>query len=112
MMHENDVTDAIDKARAHNASMGIDPHSEDTYEGLASYFAEALTQLADKCVVGVPCKRHFGATHGREAEELRKGIEKILASDLDDFPHALRELLDEVDARDSLTFREATDHER
>lgn len=54
--------------------------------------------------------------HGREAEELRKGIEKILA----DYPEepedgrytyydhreALRRLLDEVDARDSLAFSE------
>lgn len=107
-MHENDVTDAIDKARAHNASMGIDPHSEDTYEGLASYFAEALTQLADTCVIGLPCKRHKGAVHGREAEELRRGIEKILTADLDDYAFALRELLDEVDARDSLAFLEGT----
>jgi hypothetical protein len=106
-MHPSDLPAAIERARDFRGT--LDPFSEETFEGLASAFAELAVQLADKCVVGVPCKRHFGATHGREAEELRKGIEKILASDLDDFPYALRALLDEVDARDSLAFREATD---
>ena len=89
-------------------------------QGLAGSFAEALVQIANACVVGIPCEKHGGAVHGQEAEELRAGIEQILrnTSDVDDdeAPDVLRSqrkslifLLDRVDARDSLAFREATD---
>lgn len=82
--------------------------------------AEALVKLADCCVVGVCCDRHGGAIHGQEAEELRAGVEHILSntSDVEDdaAPDVLRAmrkslvfLLDRIDARDSLAFREATD---
>jgi phosphopantothenoylcysteine synthetase/decarboxylase len=45
---------------------------------------------------------------GREAEELRKGIEKILEEDVGDGPDRLelQRLLDRVDARDSLAYLE------
>jgi len=69
--------------------------------------AEALVQIAGRCVVGLPCGKHAGAIHGGEAEELRSGIEKIIREDGEDVPHALREMLDEIDARDSLAFAEA-----
>lgn len=83
-------------------------------------FARALVQIADTCVVGLPCDRHAEVVHGKEAEELRSGVEKILADssngDDDDASHALIEirkslidLLDDIDARDSLAFREAAD---
>ena len=89
-------------------------------EVLARDFAEAIVKVADFCVVGVRCDRHCGAVHGQEAEELRAGIEQILknTSDVDDdeAPDVLRALrksliflLDRIDARDSLAFREATD---
>jgi hypothetical protein len=103
-MHPSELPAAIVRARNFYRRSGIDPYSEDSYEGLAYAFAELAVQLADKCVVGLPCKRHGGAV----AEELRRGIEKILADDLDDHPFALRELLDETDARDSLAFLEAS----
>jgi len=88
--------------------------------GLAYEFAEVLVQLADACVIGAPCDRHCGAVHGQEAEELRAGVEQILTNtsdvDDDDAPDVLRALrkslsflLDRIDARDSLAFREATD---
>ena len=87
---------------------------------LARNFAEAIVKVADFCVVGVRCDRHCGAVHGQEAEELRAGIEQILrnTSDVEDdaAPDVLRALrkaliflLDRVDERDSLAFREATD---
>jgi hypothetical protein len=87
--------------------------------GLAYEFAEALVQFADACVVGLPCDKH-GAVHGQEAEELRAGVEQILKNTSDvvvdavpDVLHALRKslifLLDRIDARDSLGFRDATD---
>ena len=79
-------------------------------------FANALVQLAGTCVIGIACERHTEAVHGKEAEELRVGIERIVR-DMDAFDgddDALREtreklsaLLDDVDARDSLAFREA-----
>lgn len=55
------------------------------------------------------CSEH-GFVHGAEAEELRHGIEKILsdACDEDDFRRELRRLLEQVDARDSVAFLEAS----
>ena len=83
-------------------------------------FAAAIVQLSTACVVGLPCNRHGGAVHGQEAEELRAGIEQILTntssvrredeeSVLVSVRKALIFLLDRVDARDSLSFREAVD---
>ena len=87
---------------------------------LARDFAEAIIKVANFCVVGVRCDQHCGAVHGQEAEEMRAGIEQILKStsdvDDDEAPDVLRALrksliflLDRIDARDSLAFREATD---
>jgi hypothetical protein len=89
-------------------------------ELLAKDFAEVIVKLADSCVVGARCERHLGAVHGQEAEELRAGIEQILRNTADVREDeaayvlpALRKsllfLLDHIDARDSLAFREATD---
>lgn len=86
----------------------------------ATYFATTIVKLADSCVVGVRCARHYGAVHGQEAEELRAGVEQILRNTADveddaalDVLRSLRKslvfLLDHIDARDSLTFREAID---
>lgn len=85
--------------------------------GSTTEFATALVQIAGSCVVGVPCDRHAEVVHGQEADELRSGVEQILANtdDVDDGDacHVLREtrksltfLLDHIDARDSLAFRE------
>lgn len=52
------------------------------------------------------CPVHSYQSHGREAEELRKGIEGALGMDLDEVDDYLRDLLDNVDARDSLAFGE------
>ena len=82
--------------------------------------ALALVQLSTTCVVGSPCDQHGGAIHGQEAEELRAGVEQILRNTSDvrnedavdvlaAIHKALIFLLDRVDARDSLAFREATD---
>lgn len=89
-------------------------------ELLAKDFAETIVNLADCCVVGARCERHGGAVHGQEAEELRAGVEQILkntsGSRDDEALFVLRTLrrsliflLDRIDARDSLAFREATD---
>lgn len=86
-------------------------------EVLSRGFAEAIVKLADCCVVGVRCARHYGAVHGQEAEELRAGVEQILRNTADvrddeasfvlvELRKALNFLLDRVDARDSLSFRE------
>jgi len=66
-----------------------------------------------KCPIeNVFCEKH-GFVHGKEAEELRAGIEIIQQEeywDVDvqatDVFDALRKLLDRVDARDSLAWRE------
>ena len=69
---------------------------------------------------GVECAMHEWQKHGKEAEELRAGIEQILAdfrdgttgSDAEDFRDImsdLQSLLDSVDARDSLAYRERRD---
>lgn len=108
------LADTVNVARDHLHGASGDP------ELRARAFAEAILQLADRCVVGVPCERHFGSVHGREAEELRAGVERILENTstvrTEDAPFVLAELrktllrlLDHIDARDSLAFREADD---
>lgn len=100
----------------------LDDRASPTYgeKGLAGDFAEALVQIADACVVGLPCARHGGEVHGREAEELRAGVEQILGNTADvsddeatfvlaEVRRSLIFLLDRIDARDSLAFRKVTD---
>lgn len=63
------------------------------------------------------CAVHGQQVHGGEAEELRKGIEEIVkymdaAEDSDDLISGVRRLkalLEEVDARDSLAYRETVE---
>lgn len=52
------------------------------------------------CVIGVYCQRH-GFIHGQEAEELRERLEELGNT-------AVNRVLDEVDARDSVAYLEAT----
>jgi hypothetical protein len=114
-----EVEDTIEAARswlAYPGASAIEPGEE-----TATRFAKTVIKLADACVVGVSCDRHGGAVHGREAEELRKGIEQCLRNTVDvrsddaavvlaGFRKSLYFLLDHVDARDSLAFLEATAH--
>ena len=83
-------------------------------------FAEVIVKLGNSCVVGLSCARHGGAVHGQEAEELRAGVEQILRNTanvredeaafvLPEMRKSLLFLLDHINARDSLAFREATD---
>lgn len=81
----------------------------------------------NRCVMGHACSRHRGV-HGGEAEELRSGLEKILEEygpmsadswmrtsagvPYEELRRALRQLLDEVDARDSLSFLEVAADKR
>jgi hypothetical protein len=52
------------------------------------------------------CEEH-GFVHGAEAEELRAGIERLVAKYKRSIPLLrLVDLLDSVDARDSLAYRE------
>jgi hypothetical protein len=59
-----------------------------------------------------PCKlyagycRGHGFVHGAEAEELRAGIEELIERDKKVKPKELQRLLDSIDARDSLAYRE------
>jgi len=72
------------------------------------------------------CARHAGQAHGKEAEELRAGIEQILRNTSDvksalssdalgmvlvGMRRSLQFLLDNIDARDSLAYLEARDAE-
>jgi len=82
----------------------------------AKYDDLVVVRLLRKCPIRGECPRH-GFVHGREAEELRAGIEEILrgwrASDndrsLDELLSHLQGLLDDTDARDSLAFIEQND---
>lgn len=63
------------------------------------------------CLIdGEPCEQHAGMVHGREAEELRQSIEKVLKDFYDDdemdIDAVLRSTLDRIDARDSLAYVE------
>lgn len=57
-------------------------------------------------VLATHCKEH-GYVHGAEAEELRAGVERLLEGERGSFAYELQELLDNVDARDSLAFLDA-----
>ena len=61
-----------------------------------------------KCpVYAAPCPDH-GFIHGAEAEELRSGIERLCAKYDKKVPiFELEELIQSVDARDSLAYLEA-----
>lgn len=87
----------------------------------ADFLAAALSHAVDAAfeagkaertpcpVANVPCAVH-GYIHGKEAEELRTSIEQLLAENEDRVSrHDLWDLLDNVDARDSLAFVEAKD---
>jgi len=52
------------------------------------------------------CPVHAYQQHGKEAQELRAGIEKLLGERVPARGPALRKLLDDVDARDSLAYLE------
>lgn len=64
-----------------------------------------------KCTVYSKYCHDHGFSHGAEAEELREGIENILESNPseDEWEYKLRDLLNEVDARDSLAYLESKD---
>ena len=108
----DEFEDAVEVARSYLQDSRADP------ELIARDFAETIDKLAECCVIGFRCDRHGGEVHGQEAEELRAGVEQILknTSDVEDAaaPDVLRALrtsliflLDRIDARDSLAFREA-----
>ncbi len=64
-----------------------------------------------KCPIrNVYCDEH-DFVHGREAEELRSGVENLIRNSNGGkvSTRALQRLLDRVDARDSLAWREASD---
>lgn len=71
---------------------------------------EALSSSAPverpRCVIGEYCRRHQ-FIHGAEAEELRERIEGLITGGDDIYDSRLRDVLDEVDARDSLALLEA-----
>jgi hypothetical protein len=87
-------------------------HQHDAWEIEKTFAVELPAELT----IGEECPVHHYAKHGKEAEELRQGIDKILMSglgcfdrDCDQYPDALRELLDKVDARDSLAYLERSE---
>lgn len=109
----SELSEVIDDARA--VAAGAYPSDR-----AAQVFARALVQVAESCVVGLPCARHYDCVHGREAEELRAGVEQILGNTADVRSEdeesvlaatrkALIFLLDRIDARDSLAFREVSE---
>jgi hypothetical protein len=62
------------------------------------------------------CRRHANQKHGAEAEELRRGIERVLktveyAAGYQGIRASLQTLLDAVDARDSLAYLESRDEQ-
>jgi hypothetical protein len=59
-----------------------------------------------KCIIGVYCRKH-GFVHGAEAEELRQRLGELLNVDSETQHHTLQDVLDDVDARDSLAYLEA-----
>jgi len=71
--------------------------------------------IPDEFLVGAECPVHHFAKHGKEAEELRAGVQKLIADGTNEDTQAvevldeLSKLLDEVDAGDSLAYLERSD---
>lgn len=66
-----------------------------------------------ECSFGARCEEHGGIVHGQEAEELRRGVERLIETEtvrslgaLYISKKSLEKLLERVDARDSLAFVE------
>jgi hypothetical protein len=59
-----------------------------------------------KCIIGVYCRKH-NFVHGAEAEELRQRLGELLNVGSETQHHTLQDVLDDVDARDSLAYLEA-----
>lgn len=58
------------------------------------------------CVInGRGCPHHEGVIHGKEAEELRAGLEELIEADLVS-ARSVFALLEQTDARDSLAYLE------
>lgn len=71
---------------------------------VAEGFADALGGAG-----GAGCPVHAGQIHGKEAEELRRGFERIADGDRACSRKEVQKVLDRVDARDSLAFLEVHD---
>lgn len=97
--------DALDGDRLN----GISPRRGVGLRRIAAMLRQAAAEEQGKCAMGVYCREH-NFIHGGEAEELRERIEKAIddarvynedgdsvASDV------LQSILDDVDARDSVT---------
>jgi hypothetical protein len=95
----------------------LDGHFIDVADPVLSQMREVLDELENNT-----CARHAGQAHGAEAEELRRGVERLLSQSahfgtdavngaigLIDLRRALQSLLDRVDARDSLAYLDARD---
>jgi hypothetical protein len=115
----------ISELRADDARVpslrGFEESTADLLEGLVREVDELRFETQDK-----ECPVHVGSVHGREAEELRAGIEKLIETAEEiEFEtttpqrlayrmvatRRLQELLDDVDARDSLGHLERHDAE-
>lgn len=105
-------------AVAHLRTGTADLHGHNRENDLA-YIAAAspdvVLALLDE-IENDTCARHAGQAHGKEAEELRSGIESILADppggdniSNNEWRRELLKLLDRVDARDSLAYLEDSD---
>lgn len=76
--------------------------------------AKARALLAEGIVCqfdGEPCPAHSDVVHGAEAEELRSGVQTLISRKhyaVSHLENALEDLLDRIDARDSLAFLEAS----
>ena len=103
------VAQAIEDAASQVFERIEGPGDLGTHEKRRALSAQIAEGSLQRLALDHGCPVHQGLLHGGEAEELRSGIEKILAeSDLDpiDLRASLQALLDDVDARDSLAHLE------
>jgi hypothetical protein len=82
------------------------PHARRIADRVAAQLAAPLAE-DEIATSATGCPVHYGAVHGGEAQELRRGIEEIVENYADGedtygFGKRLQQLLDRVDARDSL----------
>ena len=112
--------------RYRSGGLSLDETLMLTVEGLVGALDQALATLTRRMQEEAPvlqvktdvrgcqvykeeCKEH-GFVHGAEAEELRKGLEALIEDHPDRrWTDKVQNLLDRVDARDSLAYLEAQD---
>jgi hypothetical protein len=109
---ETDVCVMCDNCQAQGPATRIGCRDEDDGEIDLEFEAIELWNKRVGCAMGLECPEHSHSVHGAEAEELRQALEKMAGEfegvevEGEDISARISALLDDIDARDSLSYVE------